>query len=1597
MDIPSVDDTRDGDQVSTITATAPGLAPATQDVTVGDDDDLELSIEPSPNQPVDPATGLPVTQEDGAPVELVISRNGPTDEPLVVTLTNGDPDTTDTPATVTIPAGEDSVTVLIDPVDEDIVDGDTVAPVTATAPDYAPATQAVLVEDDDAPALTIAPAANTPIDPATGNPLIEENGAPTEIVISRNTPTDEPLEVFLTNGDPSETDVPVSVIIPAGETSVTVDIAPLDDDLVDGDQVSTITATAPGLAPATQDVTVGDDDDLELSIEPSPNQPVDPATGLPVTQEDGAPVELVISRNGPTDEPLVVTLTNGDPDTTDTPATVTIPAGEDSVTVLIDPVDEDIVDGDTVAPVTATAPDYAPATQAVLVEDDDAPALTIAPAANTPIDPATGNPLIEENGAPTEIVISRNTPTDEPLEVFLTNGDPSETDVPVSVIIPAGETSVTVDIAPLDDDLVDGDQVSTITATAPGLAPATQDVTVGDDDDLELSIEPSPNQPVDPATGLPVTQEDGAPVELVISRNGPTDEPLVVTLTNGDPDTTDTPATVTIPAGEDSVTVLIDPVDEDIVDGDTVAPVTATAPDYAPATQAVLVEDDDAPALTIAPAANTPIDPATGNPLIEENGAPTEIVISRNTPTDEPLEVFLTNGDPSETDVPVSVIIPAGETSVTVDIAPLDDDLVDGDQVSTITATAPGLAPATQDVTVGDDDDLELSIEPSPNQPVDPATGLPVTQEDGAPVELVISRNGPTDEPLVVTLTNGDPDTTDTPATVTIPAGEDSVTVLIDPVDEDIVDGDTVAPVTATAPDYAPATQAVLVEDDDAPALTIAPAANTPIDPATGNPLIEENGAPTEIVISRNTPTDEPLEVFLTNGDPSETDVPVSVIIPAGETSVTVDIAPLDDDLVDGDQVSTITATAPGLAPATQDVTVGDDDDLELSIEPSPNQPVDPATGLPVTQEDGAPVELVISRNGPTDEPLVVTLTNGDPDTTDTPATVTIPAGEDSVTVLIDPVDEDIVDGDTVAPVTATAPDYAPATQAVVVEDDDMLMLTIAPAPDQDVDGNGDPITQEDGAQVCLVVTRNGPLDQPLTVTVFNNDTSEVSSPMMVVIPAGEASVEFKVDPVDDGITDGTQSADIEVFAKGYTSDTVKVVVEDDDAPQGASISGRYFCDEDEDNLDVGEAEPGVEGALVSLRLDGEGIIASTVTDSDGNYSFDGLAAGRYRVIFQDPDDLLSITGEKAFVTADVGDDDTIDSDVVRQIRSGEGQTRFFDLAASEVKDDVDAGISVAQVGVPSPHEDSGEVCADDPLTLDVLANDEDPDGDQLTITQVDGQAIVEGQTVMTAAGTNVTLSNGQLVFDGADAYSGLNINESANETIAYTVSDGDGNAASTTVALTFKGDANDYASLAESFGDIVDPGLYVVSGSLADPDAWSLSVSDTGDERLDGATFVEAYCLDFFAPIPLDTPLEGALLSTEDSAEFGTVFASGGSGVSSFNNLEAAENMDLINYILAQDWTNDPNQDIDGWDVQFAIWELTNDVDTDQQTQFFQEATVDNVDFILADAEANGEGFMLEGDGGIATTIIDPLSDDMNTQQPFIVAYNFDDYDCIC
>jgi hypothetical protein len=105
--------------------------------------------------------------------------------------------------------------------------------------------------------------------------------------------------------------------------------------------------------------------------------------------------------------------------------------------------------------------------------------------------------------------------------------------------------------------------------------------------------------------------------------------------------------------------------------------------------------------------------------------------------------------------------------------------------------------------------------------------------------------------------------------------------------------------------------------------------------------------------------------------------------------------------------------------------------------------------------------------------------------------------------------------------------------------------------------------------------------------------------------------------------------------------------------------------------------------------------------------------------------------------------------------------------ASSPAEEQAPAPIEVLEIAnnAPAALADSFTVNEDGSISIDVLSNDTDLDGDSLTITAVDGQSIAEGGSVNVSNGS-VTLTNGQLVFSPSANYNGP-VN------FSYTVSDG--------------------------------------------------------------------------------------------------------------------------------------------------------------------------------------------------------------------------------
>src|SRR5690606_1879525 len=123
-------------------------------------------------------------------------------------------------------------------------------------------------------------------------------------------------------------------------------------------------------------------------------------------------------------------------------------------------------------------------------------------------------------------------------------------------------------------------------------------------------------------------------------------------------------------------------------------------------------------------------------------------------------------------------------------------------------------------------------------------------------------------------------------------------------------------------------------------------------------------------------------------------------------------------------------------------------------------------------------------------------------------------------------------------------------------------------------------------------------------------------------------------------------------------------------------------------------------------------------------------------------------------------------------------------------------------VSNPAPEavDDEGTTDEDTSLSVDadkgVLANDTDPDGDDLTVSAVNGDADAVGTVVEGSDGGTFTLRpDGSYVFNPGSSFQHLGVGQSATTSIEYTVSDGEGGTHTATLTVTVTG-TNDAPTL---------------------------------------------------------------------------------------------------------------------------------------------------------------------------------------------------------
>jgi cyclophilin family peptidyl-prolyl cis-trans isomerase len=581
---------------------------------------------------------------------------------------------------------------------------------------------------------------------------------------------------------------------------------------------------------------------------------------------------------------------------------------------------------------------------------------------------------------------------------------------------------------------------------------------------------------------------------LTVTRIGSTASALQLALTSSNPSRATVPATATIPSGASSVTVPISSIDNAIADPDVVVTFTAVATGWNSGSDVLTVVNDDIATLTVS---------ANPSTVSESSGAAAvTFTVSRNTSDNsQPLTVSLLSNKTNRLTVAASVVIPANASSATFTGSTVNNALVDGSAVVSISATATGFTGGQVEVTVTDDDVATLTVTSS-------VATVAENAANGA-VNYTVSRNtADLTQPLTVNLTSGTPARLTVPETVIIPANASSVTFAGSPVNNTIADGTSQVVVSATAAGFVNGQATVTVTDDDAdtqPRLTANVSAVS----------VSEGAAPgtVKLNITRlNSDNSQALTVAIILSDNSRISAPATATIPAGESSVVVDLSTIDNTIVDGSLLVTFSASATGFNVAQTIVMVTDDEIAAVSLNLQSTSVPETIGTLPGT------VSLGVVFNSD----QVVNLEYSNSAILSGPPSILIPAGASNV-----PVEFSVSRASTVGPaveahIRAFSAVAGEQIVSVTISDSDTLSLT--------TDISANTYEQSNGT----VITRG---------TVFT--IQGVTLPGAIITVDRDGDGQF-----DDGTTtaaeDGTYSVDITLIHDAVNNGANLIVVKAD-------------------------------------------------------------------------------------------------------------------------------------------------------------------------------------------------------------------------------------------------------------------------------------------------------------------------------------------------------------------------------------------------------------------------------------------------------------------
>jgi uncharacterized repeat protein (TIGR03803 family) len=187
--------------------------------------------------------------------------------------------------------------------------------------------------------------------------------------------------------------------------------------------------------------------------------------------------------------------------------------------------------------------------------------------------------------------------------------------------------------------------------------------------------------------------------------------------------------------------------------------------------------------------------------------------------------------------------------------------------------------------------------------------------------------------------------------------------------------------------------------------------------------------------------------------------------------------------------------------------------------------------------EGGAPVTATLGIYPTPTATTVVALASSDTGSATVPASVSFSAGQSSVTFPVTIGNDALLNGTRNVVLTATSAGYTSGTATLVVNDDETATLSVTA-----------PATVSEGAGTATGTLSVSALPaSAIAVTMTSSDTSALTVPATVTIPAGQTSVNFTMTVINDTKINGTHPATITAHVANWTDGAATVNILDNE------------------------------------------------------------------------------------------------------------------------------------------------------------------------------------------------------------------------------------------------------------------------------------------------------------------------------------------------------------------------------------------------------------------------------------------------------------------